>query len=145
MGMIIKVTDEDLELVRKFLLNVPSISDLDDDILKNGLYVLDGNDISGFISYESFDAKGVIRYFVFKKMLEDDILEELFLSLKEEASNNGIKSLYCVVNNELIQNLFESLDFHVLENKTLYLDEKPFKLPALNDALVMEHKIMVAI
>lgn len=136
-----KVMSSDLEMVRSFLLNVPSISDLDDNILKNGIMVTLNNDLLGFISYEAFEGRGVIRYFVFQKMLDELVLSTLFKELEKEAGSKEIKSLYCVVDNKLIQTLFESLDFKVLEKKDLYLDEKLFKMPNLNETVLMEHKI----
>ena len=52
-----------------FLKSVPSIESVDDKILKNACVAIEDDKIVGCISYEEFGDKGLIRYFVFKKII----------------------------------------------------------------------------
>ncbi|UKI50439.1 MAG: hypothetical protein L6U99_03145 [Clostridium sp.] len=49
---------------------MPSIKEIDDDIISNAIIALDNNKIVGCISYEEYGLKGLIRYFIFKKILQ---------------------------------------------------------------------------
>lgn len=140
-----KVDNESIELVRKFLMSVPSINDLDDSILKNAIYIEDNKDIVGAISYEKYDEKGVIRYFVFKRVLEENVIEDLFKKLKAEARDDKILKLYCVVNNDMIEELFRNLGFNKIENQWMFIDEKPFQGMNVDNARVMEHELILTI
>lgn len=63
------INEYDYNLVKDFLLSVKTIKDIDEDVLKNAMIVVDNNDILGAVSYEKFGISGLIRYFVFKRNL----------------------------------------------------------------------------
>lgn len=135
-----KVDDVSINKVKEFLMSVPSIQEIDDGILRNAIYVSENGDILGAISYEKFDVKGIIRYFVFKRILEEDVISRLFEQLKAEGVKNKVKILYCVVDNDVIEELFLNLGFKRVENKVMYIDEKPFQMLNYNNARIMEYK-----
>lgn len=118
-----KVDDSTLDMARSFLEAVPSIASIDDDILKNAIIATDNDKMIGCLSYEEFDTKGLIRYFVFKKMLDDSIIDRLFMKLEETATDAGIKELVSIVADSQIEVLFTSLGFKELDKTNLYLDE----------------------
>lgn len=137
-----KANDGDKDKVRSFLLNVPSIKDVDEVILNNSICIKEDNQIVGAISYEQFHTKAVIRYFVFKKMLEEESLRRLFDELSSQAVEQGIKSLYSVVNNNVVEELFSSLGFSKLKNCQVFLDEKPFQGLSMEDAQIMSKELV---
>ena len=138
-----KVTPENLELVKTFLKTVPSIGDVEDSIVKNAIIAEQSNSIFGVVSYEKYDAKALIRYFVFKKALDISVVRELFEKLIQSAVLDNINKLYCVVNSQEVKDLFESLGFEEIENKSIYIDEEPFIGANLNDAIIMEYEPII--
>lgn len=127
--------------IKSFLKNVPGMDEIDESILKNGIYAKYKDDIVGFIAYEAFLRKGIIRYFVFKNQLEEIYIKNLFINLKNKAQNLGMEVFYTVLNNQDIKDLFVTLGFEELNDKSIYLDEQAF--PSLsNDSLIlMESKL----
>jgi hypothetical protein len=107
-----------------FLKSVPSIESVDDKILKNACIALEEDRIVGCISYEEFSDKGLIRYFVFKKILDMSYLDDLLDKLKENAINNNIKEFVCVAESEQIKELFKNLDFNEINDKQIYIEEE---------------------
>ncbi len=107
-----------------FLKSVPSIESVDDKILKNACIALEEDRIVGCISYEEFSDKGLIRYFVFKKILDMSYLDDLLDKLKENAINNNIKEFVCVAESEQIKELFKNLEFNEINDKQIYIEEE---------------------
>ena len=107
-----------------FLKSVPSIESVDDKILKNACIALEEDRIVGCISYEEFSDKGLIRYFVFKKILDMSYLDDLLHKLKENAINNNIKEFVCVAESEQIKELFKNLEFNEINDKQIYIEEE---------------------
>lgn len=107
-----------------FLKSVPSIESVDDKILKNACIALEEDRIVGCISYEEFSDKGLIRYFVFKKILDMSYLDDLLDKLKENAISNNIKEFVCVAESEQIKELFKNLDFNEINDKQIYIEEE---------------------
>ncbi len=117
------VNENNYSFAHNFLTSVPSISEIDDNILKNGCIVVEGKKILGSIAYEDYDRVGLIRYFVFKKNLSDNILTNLMVELEKVAKTNNIEKLLCVADNNEIEVLFEALGFTIL-NKKIFLNEE---------------------
>lgn len=107
-----------------FLNSVPSIKNIDEEILKNAVIVYDDSKVIGSISFEEYDSIGLIRYFVFKKNLSNSILFELLETLVINARKRELKTLVCVADNGEIKSLFEELGFSYLEKK-IYINEEP--------------------
>ena len=107
-----------------FLKSVPSIESVDDKILKNASIALEEDRIVEYISYEEFSDKGLIRYFVFKKILDMSYLDDLLDKLKENAINNNIKEFVCVAESEQIKELFKNLEFNEINDKQIYIEEE---------------------
>ena len=53
------INEYDYNLVKDFLLSVKTIKDIDEDVLKNAMIVVDNNDILGAVSYEKFGISGL--------------------------------------------------------------------------------------
>lgn len=135
------INEYDYNLVKDFLLSVKTIKDIDEDVLKNAMIVVDNNDILGAVSYEKFGISGLIRYFVFKRNLTNDTVVSLFKMLEETAYDDYIKDIYCVVNNGPIEELFNELGFLKEKYKMLFIDESDFDLEGNNHAFIMKRQI----
>lgn len=127
MFKIVSINEEYKSLAKKFLLSVPSIKEIDEDVFSNAILVLDDNNIVGSIAYEEFNDAGLIRYFVFKKILSESLVKELFLNLENKARENKIVRLFCVVDDKNIESLFLGLDFSYVEKNKVFIDEQPFE------------------
>lgn len=137
------VDQKSTEELKAFLTSVPSINEVSNDILSNALIVKDDGVIIGAVSYEKYNKNALIRYFVFKKTIDDEIVISLFKALEESARNDGISVLYCVVNSLLIEELFNRLGFCKKEGSKLYIDEELFDLSKNNQAFIMEKELFV--
>lgn len=135
------INEYDYNLVKDFLLSVKTIKDIDEDVLKNAMIVVDNNDILGAVSYEKFGISGLIRYFVFKRNLTNDTVVSLFKMLEETAYDDYIKDIYCVVNNGHIEELFNELGFLKEKYKMLFIDESDFDLEGNSHAFIMKRQI----
>ena len=119
-----KIDDTFFTKTIDFLRSVPSIESVDDKILKNACIALEEDKIVGCISYEEFGNKGLIRYFVFKKVLDMSYLNRLIDKLKEKAVNNKIDEFVCVAESDQIKELFRNLEFNEITNKQIFIEEE---------------------
>jgi hypothetical protein len=117
------VKDSNFKLVYDFLSGVSSIENIDDNVLKNAVIALENDRIVGCISFEEYDKFGLIRYFVFKKILSNDFLDELISKLMINANLMNLKKLVCVADTEQINELFISLGFEQI-NKKIFINEE---------------------
>ena len=108
MFQIHNVDENNYKEAYNFLKSVPSISGIEDSILKNGVVVMDDNKVIGSISFEIFDHIGLIRYFVFKKNLSNIILKKLMSELEVNARRLSLNQLICVADNIQICLLYTS-------------------------------------
>lgn len=118
------VKDSNFKRVHDFLSGVSSIESVDDNILKNAVIALDNDKIVGCISFEEYDRIGLIRYFIFKKILSNDFLDELLEKLMINANSLKLKKIVCVADGEQIEELFLSLGFQYIEQKIFINEEK---------------------
>lgn len=123
MLQIVNVDENNYSNAYNFLKTVPSISAVDDSILKNGVIIFDDDKVIGSISFETYDHLGLVRYFVFKKNLSRNILVDLMNKLEETAKSIDIVKLVCVADNSQIEDLFLELGFSKL-NKRIYINEE---------------------
>lgn len=123
MFQIHNVDENNYKEAYNFLKSVPSISGIEDSILKNGVVVMDDNKVIGSISFEIFDHIGLIRYFVFKKNLSNIILKKLMEELEVNARRLSLNQLICVADNIQIEDLFKELSFSNL-NKKIFINEE---------------------
>jgi len=122
MLQIVKIDENNYNSAYNFLKTVPSISAIDDAILKNGVIILDDERVIGSISFEIYDHIGLIRYFVFKKNLSRPLLKNLMEQLEENARSIDLYKIECVADNNQIEELFKELGFLKLEKK-IYINE----------------------
>ncbi len=127
MFQILNIDENNFESAYNFLKSVPSISGVDDTILKNGIVVLDDEKVIGSVSFERFDRIGLVRYFVFKKNLSNEVLKSMMDALEDNARKQNILQLICVADNFQIEDLFKELDFLNLR-KNIFINEEKIAL-----------------
>ena len=137
-----KINPSIMAEVRNFLTSVPSIEKIDEDILKNSCVAFDDKKIVGCISFEEFSDKGLIRYFVFKKILSVEFLENLLTKLEENAISKGIKELVCVAECSQVEELFTSLNFKKINASNIFINEDNILNTNFKSALFL-HKVLV--
>lgn len=123
MFQILNIDESNYADAYSFLKSVPSISGIEDSILKNGVVVVDKEKVIGSISFEIFDRIGLIRYFVFKRSLPNSVLMDLIDLLQENAQKLGLKRFVCVADNPQIEELFAELGFSQLKNN-IFINEE---------------------
>lgn len=129
---------EDLEA---FIKEIPSIKDVDMNILNNASLVIEDDEIVGTLAFEQFANKGLVRYFIFKKTLEEDTVIDLFKSMEGNAIISGIKKIYCIATDENIYSLFKNLGFNKIDENFLYIDEQSVLNEKYNDTIFMGKEI----
>lgn len=122
-----KINSSSIKQAEDFLKSVPSIDKIDDNILDNAVLAFDEDKIVGCISFEEFHDKGLVRYFVFKKILSLEYLQALLNCLEVTARERGLSSLVCIAECTQIEELFKSLDFEEIEQKMIFINEEHIK------------------
>lgn len=141
----IKKTDElNIDNVRNFLLEVPQIEAIDEEVLANAsVLYLDGK-INGVISYELFFNYALIRYFVFKRNVDEMIVKELFNSLEKSVDEREIEYIFSLVNQTDIYSLFTSLNFMEINKEDIFIEEQLFYNSKFKDTKLMIKKIGIS-
>lgn len=110
--------------VMEFLKSIPSIDNVDDQILSNACIAYEENKIVGCIAFEEFSEKGLIRYFVFKKVLSMEYLESLLNALEQNAIQKGLRTLVCIAECNQIEELFQTLGFKPIQSSSIFINEE---------------------
>lgn len=117
------IDSSNYNLLKIFLTNVPSIKEIDDDIINNAIIALDNNKIVGCISYEEYGLKGLIRYFIFKNIPNSMTCEYLFNNLEAKIKDKGLKEIIGIAFDDITKSLFINLGFKEVEKENIYIDE----------------------
>lgn len=133
----------DFEKIKAFLWEVPAISEFNEDVLKNASVLYKNDEIFGVVSFEQFFNYALIRYFVFKRSVEEMVIKELFDSIVESISENKIEYIFSLVNNHDIYELFTSLEFEETNKEDVFLEEVCFENSKLKDTKLMIRKIKI--
>ena len=93
-----KASHDNFDSIKSFLFEVPAIDSIDEDVLKNASVLYLDDKIYGIISYELFFNYALIRYFVFKRSVDEMIVKELFDSIEESVTSKDIDFIFSLVN-----------------------------------------------
>lgn len=137
-----KVNSETMKNAVEFLTSVPSIDKLDENILNNACIAYDNEKIVGCISFEEFSDKGLIRYFVFKKVLSLEFLEMLLKALERSAREKELHSLVCIAECNQIEELFRSLDFKDVATTHIFINEEPINNTSFKNATFLQKDLI---
>ena len=132
-----KINDIYRDKTLSFLKSVPSIENVDGSIVDNAVIAVEDDKIVGCISFEEFDKKALVRYFVFKKMLANSYLELLLSKLEEKVVSKKINMLVCIAENSQIEDLFNSLGFIEVNNKKIFINEEDIKYTNFKNSIFL--------
>ena len=136
-----RVNENDFDLIKSFLFEVPAIDSVDDEVLKNASVLYLDDKIHGIISYELFFNYALIRYFVFKRNGDELVVKELFEALEENVNKKDIDYIFSLVNQGDIYNLFTSLDFKEINKDDIFIEEQNFENSKFKDTKLMIKRI----
>ena len=136
-----RANEKDFDLIKSFLFEVPAIDNVDEEVLKNASVLYLDDKIYGIISYELFFNYALIRYFVFKRNVDEIVVRELFDSIEENISNKEIDYIFSLVNQGDIYNLFSSLDFKEISKEDIFIEEQNFENSKFKETKLMIKKI----
>ena len=136
-----KAEINNIDTIKSFLFEVPQIKDIDEEVLKNASILYLNEEISGLISYELFFNYALIRYFVFKKTVDEMVIKELFDSIVDSINEKDIEYIFSLVNQTDIFNLFSSLDFKEVNKEDIYIEEESYDNLKYKDTKLMIKKI----
>ena len=138
-----KINELTFDNVKSFLMGVPNIETVDEDVLKNASILFNDGKINGVISYELFFNYALIRYFVFKRCVDEMVVKELFHSIEKTIDGKEIEYIFSLVNQDDIYNLFASLDFKEINKEDIFIEEQVFQNSKFKDAKLMIKKINI--
>ena len=105
------INEDNKDIISSFLNNIESISNIDYDILTNGIAIVnDEKQICGYITYEKFSEYGLIRYFIYQKNVDFEYIKQMYLELIKKASDDEIESFISIGNNNDVVNIFKLLN-----------------------------------
>lgn len=138
---IISVDKNNIDDVIDFLKEVSLVSDINEDVLLNGEVVFDGQ-IIGLLSFEEFCSVGLIRYFIFRKSVTNDLIKKLFNKIVSKAKNKNIDLLITLVVKKEARLIFKSIGFNEISNDDVYIDEININETKFKDAIVLKYDII---
>lgn len=101
--------------VKDFLSKIDLVSSIEEEIINNGVALYIDEKINGYVTYESFCEYGLIRYFVFQKTIDIEMIKKLFNELVNKSLSNGIESLVAIGKNDEVIELFLCLGFEKID------------------------------
>ena len=136
-----KAKEENYDVIKSFLFDVPAIDSVDEEVLKNASVLYLENKIYGIISYALFFNYALIRYFVFKRSVDEMVVKELFDSVVESVNEQKIEYIFSLVNQSDIYDLFTLLDFKEVNKEDIFIEEQPYQNSKFKDTKLMIKKI----
>ena len=137
-----RASEENFDLIKSFLFEVPAIDEVDEDVLENASVLYLDDKIYGIISYELFFNYALIRYFVFKRNVDEMVVKELFDSIVDSIGEKDIDYIFSLVNQIDIYNLFTSLNFKEVNKEDVFIEEQIFQKSKFKDTKLMIRKII---
>ncbi len=135
------VSEDNVDSVVDFLRQINVVKSIDLDVVRNGVLVIEENEIIGMISYEKFTSYGLIRYFIFKKQIDERFIEELVGKLESKALDNEITKLFSIISSRNVRNIFIDLGFDDVDKTRFFIDESPVTSGKYKDALILAKAI----
>ncbi len=138
---ILRINKELLPKVKEFLMRIPSIREIDEKVIENASVIIDEDKIFGILSFEIFEKRGLIRYFIFQKTIGDEIIKELFNDVVKNASKINLKELIAIALKDEIQEVFISLGFKPINNRHVFIGEEPVRMTEFDKAMIMKYQL----
>lgn len=137
---IISVDQDNKEKVVNFLREISLVHEINEEVIMNGEFVYD-EEITGLLSFEEFNKLGLIRYFIFRKVVGEEIILELFKKIITKAKARGIKALITLVVKKDAIDIFKSLGFYEIDQDDVFIEETAIKSTKFKDAYVLKYDL----
>lgn len=137
---IISVNEENKNKVMDFLREISLINDVNEEVVMNGEFVLD-KEIVGLLSFEEFNRFGLIRYFIFKKAVSEELVLELFKKIINKAKEKNVEILITLVVKKEAIDIFKGLGFYEIDKEDVYIEETNILDTKFKDANVLKYDI----
>lgn len=137
---IISVNEENKNQVLAFLKDISLINDVNEEVVLNGEFLMD-NEIVGLLSFEEFNKIALIRYFIFKKAVNENLVMELFKKIIKKASNKDVESLITLVVKKEAIDIFKGLGFYEIDKEDVYIEETNIMDTKFKDAFILKYDI----
>ncbi len=138
---VIDINNELIDKIRSFLTSINSLSEIDEELIPNGVAIMDTNEVKGYITYEKFCEYGLIRYFIFQKVLPFNLIKDMFLLLSQKAIANEIESLISIGKSKEVIELFNELAFYQIDSSNFLINGQNLKGTELEDALILRYDL----
>ncbi len=116
--LIEKINESNIDEVKDFLKRIPSLRDVEDNILLEGILLRDEK-IEGTISFEMIGNYALIRYFVYRKEIDKEYIINLLNSLLK-----NIKTKVCaIITKEELMSIFLECGFKSVKNEYVFINE----------------------
>lgn len=122
---VINVSADNYTDVENFLKSVPGIK-IDVDVIMNASLLIKEESIIGIISFECFGNTALIRYFIFKQIVDEATVQKLFENLITTANEKGINKIIALITNTDTIPIFSFLGFNKVDTKQVYIEEKRY-------------------
>ena len=136
----LSVSEENKDEVVEFLQEVSLACDINEEALLNGELVYD-KQIIGTISFEEFNDNALIRYFIFRQPINDEVVLELFDRITRKARNKQIKSLIAIVVKREARAVFKRIGFYEIVSDDVYIDEVNLNETKFKNAVVLKYDL----
>ena len=137
------INDDNKDIISKFLNNIESISNIDYDILNNGIAVInEEKQICGYITYEKFSEYGLIRYFIYQKNVDFEYIKQMYLELIKKAFDDEIESFISIGNNNDVVNIFKQLNFHEIEFSNFIVNDRLLYGTEFENTIIMKNEFL---
>lgn len=138
---IVDVNEDNFNKAYSFLKEVKALKNIEEEIVRNASVIVDKEDVVGAISYEKFGVYGLIRYFIFKKYVDDETIERLFSKLETRAQTDNISYLFSIVVENDVIDLFKNLSFFTMDKNNMFIEEERLADSKYKNTTVMAKKI----
>lgn len=138
---VLRMSDEILPKVKDFLKRIPSIKEIEEAVLDNASVLFDQDKIMGILSFEVFENRGLVRYFIFQKTIKDEDIKTLFHECLEKAKEHQLIELLAIALKKEIQEVFKSLGFQIINNRYCFIGEEPVRVTEFDQATIMRYRI----
>lgn len=139
---LINIDNTNKQDIVNFLESIRTIKNIDYDILSNGVALANNEDnICGYITYEEFCDYGLIRYFIFSKLIDIKLINEMFVELVNKASKNKIKNLISIGNTKEVVDLFLKLEFYEIDFDNFIINDKRLYGTEFEKSVILKYDI----